>query len=175
MVIMQEIEHVLRESWKRLIARYISGQVILRKEKDMEDALKDICRTVIVESALLPTIASQELHRGMIVDLRIGSIDVCLLVQLKFYHDRADWKETPSMTNTVESDLKFTKGHKNTYVGIIDTIPSTPRAKLPFKLNWQAVAIHKGVFDKIYRNINPRTSPPRERKQKSLLANGTEI
>ena len=166
---------MLQESWKRLIANYTSGKVVLRNEKDMEDALKDICRSIMVEHGVFPAVASQEHHRNRRVDLRIGAIDSCLLVQLKLYHDRADWKETPSMTNTVESDLKFAKGHRNTYVGIIDAIPNTPRAKLPYELNWQTVEIDKDVFDKIYRDINPRTSPPRTRKQKALLANGTEI
>ena len=172
---MQETELILRESWKRLIAQYTSGKVILRNERGMESALKDICRNVMVEHGLSPTVVSQEPHRGRIVDLRIGEINSCLLVQLKLYHDRADWKETPSMINTVESDLKFAKGHKDTYLAIIDTIPSTPRAKLPFKLNWQIIEIDREVFDKVYSNINPRTSPPRESRQKILLTNGTEI
>jgi len=172
---MEEIESVLQESWKRLIANYTSGKVVLRNEKDMEDALKGICRSIMVEHGVLPAVVSQEHHRNRRVDLRIGPIDSCLLVQLKLYHDKADWKETPSMTNTVESDLKFAKGHKNTYVGIIDAIPNTARARLPYELDWQTVEIDKDVFNKIYQDINPRTSPPRTRKQKVLLANGTEI
>ncbi len=79
------------------------------------------------------------------------------------------------MTNTVESDLKYAQGHNNTYVAIIDVIPSTTRAILPFKVNWQTIEINKVVFDKFYANINPRTSPPRERQQKILLKKGTTL
>lgn len=172
---MQEIESILWESWNRLITQYTSGKVILRNERDMENALKDICRNVMVKHGFSPVVVSQEHHRGRIVDLRIGEVNSCILVQLKLYHDRADWKETPSMTNTVESDLKFVKYHKNAYVAVIDTIPSTPRAELPFKLNWQTIEIAKEVFDKVYSSINPRTSPRRERRQQILLVKGTEM
>lgn len=172
---MVEVQTILDKSWKRLISQYVSGKIVLRKEADMEKALLDICRAVMVEQLFLTPIATQEHHRHRRVDLRIGPIDLCILVQLKLYHDRADWKETQSMTNTVESDLKFAHGHHNTYVTIIDTIPSNPRAKLPFKLKWQTIEIDGKVFDESYSNINPRTSPPRERRQKVLLACGTEI
>ena len=172
---MREAELILRQSWERLIAEYTSGRVFLRNEKDMECALWKICQNVMVERGLFPTVVSQESHRGRVVDLRIGEIDSCILVQLKLYRDKADWKETPSMTNTVESDLKFVKGHEDAYVAVIDTIPSTPRVKLPFKLNWQTIEIDDDMFSKVYSDINPRTSPPRERRQKILLANGTDI
>ena len=141
----------------------------------MEHALKKNCRSIMIEYDLAPIIVSQFRQRGRIVDLRIGEVHSWLLIQLKLYHDKADWKEKPSMTNTVESDLKFAKGHHDTYVGIIDTIPSTSRAKLPFKLNWQLVELNKEVFDKLYATINPKKSPPRERRQKILLMKGTEL
>lgn len=172
---MEEAELLLRDSWEHLISRYTSGKIVLRNEKDMEDALKDICQELTSEPEISLPIVSQEHHRGRIVDLRMGETDSCILIQLKFYHDKADWKETPSMTNTVESDLKFAKDHKDTYVGIIDTIPTTTRAKLLYILNWELIEIDKQVFDEIYSNINPRTSPPRESKQNVLLAKGTEI
>jgi len=80
---MRETELILRESWKRLIVRYISGKVILRNERDMENALKDICQNVMGEHGLSSTVVSQELHRGRILDLRIGDVEPCVLVQLK--------------------------------------------------------------------------------------------
>lgn len=172
---MADAKTILGESWKRLISRYISGNAVLRNEANMEKALLDDCRAVMVESHLATPLATQEYHRSRRVDLRIGPNSSCVLAQLKLYHDRADWKESPSMTNTVESDLKFAKGHGNTYVGIIDAIPSTPRAALPFKLKWKAIEIDSRVFDDNYANINPKTSPPRERRQKVLLARGSEI
>lgn len=63
------------------------------------------------------------------------------------------------MINTVESDLKFAKGYEDTYVAIIDTIPSTSRVKLPFKLKWESIEIDGRVFKKLYLTINPQTSP----------------
>ena len=104
---MQETESILREPWNRLIARYTSGKIILRKERDMKNALKDICLNIMVEHGIPPVVVSQEHDRGRIVDLRIGEISSCILVQLKTYHDRADWKESPPMINTVESDLQL--------------------------------------------------------------------
>jgi hypothetical protein len=79
------------------------------------------------------------------------------------------------MPNTVESDLKFAKNHKDTYVGVIDTIPSTSRVELLYKMKWQSIKIEKQVFDRLYLSINPKTSPPREILQRILLANGNEI
>ena len=172
---MQEAELVLCKAWRRLIGRYASGEVVLRNEANMEKALKNICREIPIRHNAISPVVSQEYHRGRIVDLRIGDKDSCILVQLKLYHDRADWRETRSMTNTVESDLKFAKGHGDTYVGLIDTIPSTSRTGLPFNLKWQTIEIDKQVFGELYAHINPRTSPPRERRQKSVLAKGTEI
>jgi hypothetical protein len=98
-----------------------------------------------------------------------------ILVELKLYHDKADWKESRSMKNTVESDLKTAKGHKNTFVGIIVVIPSTYRAKLVYSLNWNILEIDRQVFNSYYRDINLISSPPRERKQQTLLVNGTQI
>ena len=61
---MREIELILRESWKRLIVRYISGKVILRNERDMENAVKGICQNVMGEHGLSSTVVSQESTEG---------------------------------------------------------------------------------------------------------------
>ncbi|MFH0748560.1 MAG: hypothetical protein V1915_01360 [Candidatus Bathyarchaeota archaeon] len=98
-----------------------------------------------------------------------------LLFQLKLYPDQADWKESRSLTNTVESDLKFAKGYEDAYVAIIDTIPSTSRVELPYKLKWESLEIDRRVFNELYLAINPKTSPPREVLQRTLLMNGSEI
>jgi len=172
---MGEAEHVLRESWKRLIDAYVSGEIVLRSEKDMENAFARICQSLITESGLPLTVKRQQARRGRRVDVTIEGMKQLLLLQLKLYHDKADWKESPSMPNTVESDLKFAKNHKETYVGIIDTIPSTFRVELPYKMKWQSIKIEKQVFDRLYLSINPKTSPPREILQRILLANGNEI
>lgn len=173
---MEEAESVLWASWKRLADDYVSGKLILKTEKDMEKAMAQISQDVIAEHGFALDAKRQQRHGERIVDLEIGNaIRYFLLVQIKFYHDKADWKETPAMMNTVESDLKFAKGHKDTYVAIIDTIPSTARAMLSFNLPWEKVEINEKVFNEVYSTINPKTSPPRERQQRILLANGAQL
>jgi len=162
-------------SWKRLIHDYVSGKLILKSEKDMERSMVQILEDVIAEFDMTLKVKRQQRHRERIVDLEIGNTPKHLLVQIKFYHDKADWRETPTMMNTVESDLKFAKGHADTYVAIIDTIPSTTRAILPFKLAWEKVEIDEQVFNKVYSTINPKTSPTRERQQNILLVNGDQL
>ena len=166
---------MLRASWKHLVDDYVSGKLILRTEPDMERWMAQISRDIIAKLGFALDVKRQRRHRERIVDLEIGNAIKHLLVQIKFYHDKADWKETPAMMNTVESDLKFAKGHKDTYVAIIDTIPSTTRAVLPFELAWEKVEIDQKVFNEVYSTINPRTSPPRERQQRILLANGVQL
>jgi glucose-6-phosphate 1-dehydrogenase len=168
-------ELLLREAWKRLVEAYASGRVILRTEKNMEKAMTQICESLIAEQGLVFKVKRQERHRERIVDLVIRIPSQHVLAQLKLYHDKADWKESPSMTNTVESDLKFAKGHLDTFVALIDTIPSTSRASLPFRLRWEEIEINEKVFNREYATIHPKTSPPRERHQKALLTIGTEI
>jgi len=158
-----------------LVEDYVSGKLILRTEPDMERWMAQISRDIIAKLGFALDVKRQRRHRERIVDLEIGNAIKHLLVQIKFYHDKADWKETPAMMNTVESDLKFAKGHKDTYVAIIDTIPSTTRAVLPFELAWEKVEIDQKVFNEVYSTINPRTSPPRERQQRILLANGVQL
>lgn len=158
-----------------MVDDYVSGKLILRTEPDMERWMAQISRDIIAKLGFALDVKRQRRHRERIVDLEIGNAIKHLLVQIKFYHDKADWKETPAMMNTVESDLKFAKGHKDTYVAIIDTIPSTTRAVLPFELAWEKVEIDQKVFNEVYSTINPRTSPPRERQQRILLANGVQL
>ena len=158
-----------------MVEDYVSGKLILRTEPDMERWMAQISRDIIAKLGFALDVKRQRRHRERIVDLEIGNAIKHLLVQIKFYHDKADWKETPAMMNTVESDLKFAKGHKDTYVAIIDTIPSTTRAVLPFELAWEKVEIDQKVFNEVYSTINPRTSPPRERQQRILLANGVQL
>lgn len=136
--------------------------------------MAQILEDVIAEFDMALEVKRQQRDRERTVDLEIGNT-LKHLVQIKFYHDTADWKETPTMMNTVESDLKFAKGHADTYVAIIDTIPSTTRAILPFKLAWEKVEIDEQVFNKVYSTINPKTSPTRERQQKTLLVNGDQL
>jgi hypothetical protein len=140
----------------------------------MERSMAQILEDVIAEFDMALEVKRQQRDRERTVDLEIGNT-LKHLVQIKFYHDTADWKETPTMMNTVESDLKFAKGHADTYVAIIDTIPSTTRAILPFKLAWEKVEIDEQVFNKVYSTINPKTSPTRERQQKTLLVNGDQL
>ena len=172
---MEETESALRISWKRLIHDYVSGKLILKNEKDMEKSMAQILEDVIARSDLALEVKRQQSHRKRIVDLEIGNALKHLLIQVKFYHDEADWKETPTMMNTVESDLKFAKGHADTYVAIIDTIPSTTRAILPFKLAWKEVEIDEQIFNSVYSAINPKTSPKRARQQNTLLVRGDKL
>jgi hypothetical protein len=162
-------------SWKAMMQDYVSGKLILKSEKDMERSMAQTLEDVIAEFDMALEVKRQQRHRERVVDLEIGNILKQLLVQIKFYHDIADWKETPTMMNTVESDLKFAKGHADTYVAIIDTIPSTTRAILPFKLAWENVEIDEQVFNKVYSTINPKSSPTRERQQKTLIVNGDQL
>ena len=172
---MRNLHIVINEAWKELLSQYKYGKLIFRNEKDFERSLTTICRQLMGKKGMVPAIANQEPHLGRIIDLRLGPYTNPLLVQLKLYHDKADWKETPTMRNTVESDLKFAKGRADVYVGIIDVIPSSSRQLLSFRLQWQTIEISDQVFQKWYANINPPTSPPREKVQKVLLANGLEI
>jgi hypothetical protein len=171
---MNLFEKILLPAWTQLLFEYTSGKTILRSEKDMEKRLKEISCEIANKEGLAAFIGSKKIG-DRIVDLKIADTKNRLLVQMKLYHDKADWKETQSMTNTVESDLKFAKGHEDTFVAVIDTIPSTARQVLPFKLNWKTIEIDEKVYKEIYSNINPRTSPKREQKQNILLANGNQI
>ena len=166
---------LLHEAWESLLADYGHGKTFIKNERNLECAFSDICMRLMAAKGIPVMIANQELHMGKKVDARIGPVTDPLLIQLKFYHDTADWKESLSMKNTVESDLKYAKGHDNIYVGIVDVTPSSSRPPLPFRLKWKTLEIDVDVFDRYYANINPPTSPRRERIQNTLLMNGLEL
>ena len=166
---------VLREAWELILSDYQNGNIIIKSERDLEKALANSCKYLFQKQNIPLKIGRQENYRNKRVDIRLGSTSDPILVELKLYHDKADWKESQSMINTVESDLKFAKGYDNTYVAIIDVIPSSQRVHLEFSLDWKELEIDKKIFDLYYVGINPPTSPPRERIQKTILANGTEI
>lgn len=166
---------MIQGAWNILLSDYQSGRIVLENERDLERSLTKICKKLLRERDIDSKVANQEIHLGKRVDLVLGTSSDPVLVELKLYHDKADWKETSTMTNTVESDLKFAKGNRNVYVGVIDVIPSTSRQSLPFNLSWNEIEIDEEVFQERYADINPKTSPPRERVQKTLFANGLEI
>jgi hypothetical protein len=166
---------VLNDAWGRTLSDYQSGNVIIKSERDLENALATSCKFLMQDRNIPLRIGRQETFRDKRVDIRLGFTSDPILVELKLYHDKADWKESKSMKNTVESDLRFAKGYEDTYVGIIDVIPSTQRAHLDYSLDWKEIEITKQIFNLHYVRINPATSPPRERIQKSLLVNGIMI
>jgi hypothetical protein len=172
---MSNLVTLLCEAWESLLADYCEGKTIIRRENDLERSFSDICGRLIQAKGMPLMKANEESHIGRRVDVRLGPVTDPLLIQLKFYHDKADWKESPSMQNTVESDLKFAKGHDNIYVAIVDAIPSSHRAPLPFRLQWKTIEIDIDTFNRFYANISPRTSPSRERIQNALLMNGLEL
>ena len=170
-----QYHEVLKKAWENTLSDYREGEIIIKNEIDLEKALVNSCRKVMQNRGVPIRISRQETFREKRVDIRIGLPSDAILIELKLYRDKADWKESKSMKNTVEGDLRFAKGHENTYVGIIDVIPSTQRAYLDFNLDWRKLELDEQVFISHYININPATSPPREKIQKSLLVNGLEI
>ncbi len=170
-----QYHEVLKDAWEQTLIDYQSGTVVIKSERDLEKALVNSCKNLMQKRNIPMRIGRQENFRDKRVDIRLGFTSDPILVELKLYHDKADWKESKSMKNTVESDLRFAKGYEDTYVGIIDVIPSTQRAHLDYSLNWKEFEIDKQFFNLHYVDINPASSPPRERIQKSLLANGTEL
>lgn len=166
---------ILKDAWKRIMIDYQIGKVILKRERDLEQALATICMSLMNERNIPVRIGRQERFRNKRVDIRLGPINNPILVELKLYHDKADWKESKSMRNTVESDFKFAQDHEHTYVGIVDVIPSTQRTQLGYSLFWKELELDRPVFNLHYADIHPATSPPRERIQKSLLVNGLQI
>ncbi len=169
-----QLEDGLRLAWGQLLSRYTSGKIVLARERDLEGHLTSICKELIAKDSP-GLIGNQEVHLDKKVDLRTGVPDRPLLVELKLYHDPADWKESSTMTNTVESDLKFAKGREDVHVGIIDTIPSTTRPSIPFRLEWQLIRINEAAFQQHYANIAPQSSPRREQEQRAVLVKGSEL
>ncbi len=174
-MVADEWHRVVKDAWSELLEDYKKGVVILRLEFDMERHFTKLCRKVARELGLQELVANQEVLFGRRVDLRLGPQDKPIVVQLKLYHDKADWKETSSMRNTVESDLNLAKGRSNVWVCVIDVIPSSTRATLPYILKWERLEIDNEVFQKEYAGINPRTSLRRERVQKTLLVQGLDL
>jgi hypothetical protein len=172
---MKSLDSLVREAWEELLTKYKSGKIILRSERDLERTFTDICRGLMEREGIGSMIANQEVHNGKRVDVRLGLISEPILVELKLYHDSADWKGSSTMRNTVENDLKFAKGRNTVYVGIIDVIPTSSRPSIPFKLQWKTIELDEKVFQRFYAFINPPTSAQRESTQRTLLANGTEI
>ena len=170
-----QFHKVLNDAWERTLSDYQSGNVIIKNERDLENALATSCEFLMQERTIPIRMGRQETFRDKRVDIRIGYPNDPILVELKLYHDKADWKESKSMKNTVESDLRFAKGYEDTYVGIIDVIPSTQRAYLDYSLEWNELEIPEEIFNLHYVGINPSFSPPRERIQKSVLVNGIMI
>jgi hypothetical protein len=159
---MQYLE-VLTDAWEFTLSDYQNGKVIIKSERDLEKALATSCKYLMQERDIPIRIGRQENFRDKRVDIRLGLTSDPILVELKLYRDKADWKESKSMKNTVESDLRFAKGYEDTYVGIIDVIPSTQRAYLDYSLEWKELEIDKQIFNLHYVGIDPATSPPRER------------
>lgn len=170
-----QYHEVLKTAWETTLSDYQTGKVVIKRERELEKALVNSCKNVMKSRNIPLRIGQQENYSGKRVDIRLGFPSDPILVELKLYHDRADWKESKSMKNTVESDLRFAKSHENIYVGIIDVIPSTTRANLDYKLDWKELEINNRIFNLHYLGINPATSPTRERIQKCLLVNGLEI
>lgn len=166
---------MIRGAWKILLFDYQIGRIILEEEEDLKNSLTDVCSKLLKDRDVDSRVANEKKHLGKRVDLKVDTPTSPLLVELKLFRDTADWKESSTMEHTVESDLKFAEGKENVYVGIIDVIPSTSRQPLSFNLQWNEVEINEEVFQERYAGIAPRTSPPRERIQKSTLVNGLEI
>ncbi len=141
----------------------------------MEKVFTRHCKAILAEKHLNETVGNQKEFFYKRVDTWIGPLSNPHIVELKIYHDKADWKATRTSTNTVETDLNFVKGKDNAWAGIIDTIPSTSRQPLPYDLRWQEIEIDEDVFKKYYESKHPKSSPPRERMQKTLFVNGLEF
>ncbi len=169
-----DISQVLIQGWERLIAQYKKGLIILTDEKSLELFFVRNCESVIQENKLNIPIGRQKEFYGKRVDVWVGN-DTPNVIELKIYHDPADWKMTKSMPNAVERDLTFAKGDSRIWIGVIDTIPSTNKQKIPFDIDWKECNILEDVFEKNYKNINPPSSPPREKKQKWFFVNGSDL
>jgi hypothetical protein len=170
----EEIASVLIQSWKRLISQYEKGLIILTNERSLETYFLKNCENVLNENKIDVPIGRQKAFYGKTVDVWIGNENPSV-VELKIYHDQADWRESKGATNTVETDLNFAKGDPRVWVGVIDAIPSSSRPRIPYDLAWQECKISKKIFDEEYQKINPKSSPPREQKQRWFFVNGTEL
>ena len=164
---------ILKTAWKELLHDYSTGDLIIRNERDLQLGLMHKCSDCINRMGEKAFVSKEDFHYGKRIDVILWSLKEKILVQLKLYHDRAEWTESPSMTNTVESDCKFACGRPDVFVGIIDVIPSTPRKKLAYNLDWREITLSDKAYE-LYKSTNPRTSP-RERIQRVVLARGSEL
>ena len=187
-----KISKVLTQAWENMISDYKDGTIDLQHERITE--YSTTCTSL--ESSLIDkikekkpewSVKSQGYHGlgDKNTDIQIG----CgygprkflgdVHIELKLYHDTAAWKKTPKTTNTVQSDLQFAKEYSTLdipiWVGVIDTIPSTNKQKIPFDIDWKECNILEDVFEKNYKNINPPSSPPREKKQRWFFVNGSNL
>ena len=169
-----DISQVLIQGWERLIAQYKKGLIILTDEKSLELFFVRNCENVIQENKLNIPIGRQKEFYGKRVDVWVGN-DTPNVIELKIYHDTADWKGTETSRNTVETDLQFAKGDSKIWVGVIDAIPSTNKQKIPFNIEWKECEIVENIFKKNYKDINPISSPPRERKLRYFFVNGKNL
>jgi len=169
-----EISKVLTQAWERTISQYEKGSIKLSNEKSLEDYFKKNCEDILDDNKLNTPVDRQKKFCGKIVDVLIYS-EPRNAIELKIYHDPADWKMTKSMPNAVEKDLTFAKGDSRIWIGVIDTIPSTNKQKIPFDIDWKECNILEDVFEKNYKNINPPSSPPREKKQRWFFVNGSDL
>jgi len=171
---MIQISEILIQAWGRLISQYESGIIIISNEKSLETYFLKNCENVLQENKLNIPIGRQKEFYGKRVDVWIGN-DNPTVVELKIFHDPVDWKETRGITNAVETDLNFAKNDSRVWVGVIDTIPNTKRPDISYKINWQECTITENVFEQNYKNMAPKSSPPREQKQRWFFVNGLEI
>jgi hypothetical protein len=171
---MVEISKILIQAWERLISQYEKGLIILTNEKSLETYFLKNCENVLSENKLSIPIGRQKKFYGKLVDVWIGD-DNPSVVELKIYHDPADWRESKGSTNTVETDLNFASGDPRIWVGVIDTIPSSSRTPIPYDLEWQECNFSKKTYEDNYQEINPKSSPKREQNQRWFFVNGTEI
>ncbi|MGQ0772011.1 MAG: hypothetical protein ACT4NT_04490, partial [Nitrososphaerota archaeon] len=132
------------------------------------------CKTIMRENNLNYNIGNQRQIYDKTVDVWIGSFANLAVIELKLYHDTADWKETKTSQNTVETDLKFATGKENAWVGIIDTIPSTTRQLIPYNLKWKPFSLSEDLV-RSYNQEKGQSMPPRETTQRHVFVKGTEV
>ena len=168
-------EFILVKAWRNVIKSYTNGNTILKNEKDLGVEFIEQCQKISQQENIKLEIGNQRQLFGKIVDVWLKDRDLTSVVELKLFHDRADWKESSTMKNTVESDLKFASGNPNAWVGIIDTIPSTSKHNVPFQIKWNFFKIDNKAFEERYKNISPPSSDPREQTQREFFMNGLNL
>jgi len=166
---------ILVKAWRNVIKSYVNGNTFLKKEKDLEIEFIEQCRIISEQENIKLEIGSQLQLFGKIVDVWLKDRGLTSVVELKLFHDCADWKESRTMKNTVETDLKFAKKNPNAWVGVIDTIPSTSKQNIPFQIKWNFFKIDDIIFEERYKKINPPSSDPREQTQREFFMNGLDL